>query len=59
LEQGGLERVDHPAPYARVELTSWPAFQQRDVSQVDYAYLSADGLDFNIRLEHEPLCAWC
>src|SRR6266849_3171721 len=32
------------------------AFQQRDLSQVDYIYLWADGLHFNIRLEHERLC---
>ena len=27
-------------------------FQQRDLSQVDYIYLWADGVHFNIRLEH-------
>jgi transposase-like protein len=32
------------------------AFQQRDLSQVDYVYLWADGVHFNIRLEHERLC---
>jgi putative transposase len=32
------------------------AFQQRDLSQVDYVYLFADGVHFNIRLEHERLC---
>jgi len=32
------------------------AFQQRDLSQVDYIYLWADGVHFNIRLEHERLC---
>src|SRR5712692_5732769 len=31
-------------------------FQQRDLSQVDYVYLWADGVHFNIRLEHERLC---
>ena len=31
------------------------AFQQRDLSQVDYVYLWADGVHFNIRLEHERL----
>src|SRR5262249_8338017 len=28
------------------------AFQRRDLSQVDYVYLWADGIHFNIRLEH-------
>jgi putative transposase len=32
------------------------AFQERDLSQVDYVYLWADGVHFNIRLEHERLC---
>jgi transposase-like protein len=32
------------------------AFQQRDLSRVDYVYLWADGVHFNIRLEHERLC---
>src|SRR6267378_2968761 len=32
------------------------AFQQRDLSQVDYVYLWADGVHFSIRLEHERLC---
>src|SRR5689334_12112389 len=32
------------------------AFQKRDLSQVDYVYLWADGVHFNIRLEHERLC---
>jgi transposase-like protein len=32
------------------------AFQRRDLSQVDYVYLWADGIHFNIRLEHERLC---
>src|SRR5712692_2400339 len=32
------------------------AFQHRDLSQVDYVYLWADGVHFNIRLEHERLC---
>src|ERR1051325_2856457 len=36
--------------------TEWAAFQQRDLSQVDYVYLWADGVHFNIRLEHERLC---
>jgi transposase-like protein len=31
-------------------------FQQRDLSQVDYVYLWADGVHFNVRLEHERLC---
>jgi transposase-like protein len=31
-------------------------FQRRDLSQVDYVYLWADGVHFNIRLEHERLC---
>src|SRR5207302_7127290 len=30
--------------------------QQRNLSQVDYVYLFADGIHFNIRLEHERLC---
>ena len=34
----------------------WAAFQQRDLSQVDYVYLSADGLHVNIRLEQDRLC---
>ncbi len=34
----------------------WAAFQQRDLSQVDYVYLWADGIHFTIRLEHERLC---
>jgi len=31
-------------------------FRKRDLSQVDYVYLWADGVHFNIRLEHERLC---
>ena len=31
------------------------AFRQRDLSQVDYVYLWADGVHFNIRLDHERL----
>jgi transposase-like protein len=31
-------------------------FRQRDLSSVDYIYLWADGVHFNIRLEHERLC---
>jgi len=31
-------------------------FRQRDLSTVDYIYLWADGVHFNIRLEHERLC---
>src|SRR5580765_5102378 len=31
-------------------------FRQRDLSQVDFVYLWADGVHFNIRLEHERLC---
>jgi putative transposase len=34
----------------------WAAFQQRDLSQVDYVYLWADGVHFTIRLEQERLC---
>jgi transposase-like protein len=36
--------------------TECAAFQQRDLGQVDYVYLWADGVHFNIRLEHERLC---
>jgi transposase-like protein len=32
------------------------AFRQRDLSQIDYVYLWADGVHFNIRLDHERLC---
>ncbi len=32
------------------------AFRQRDLSQVDYVYLWADGVHFNIRLEQDRLC---
>lgn len=32
------------------------AFQRRDLSQVDYVYLWADGVHFNIRLERDRLC---
>jgi transposase-like protein len=32
------------------------AFQQRDLSHVDYVYLWADGVHFNIRLEQDRLC---
>jgi hypothetical protein len=32
------------------------AFHQRDLSQVDYVYLWADGIHFNIRLEQDRLC---
>src|SRR6266581_1039233 len=32
------------------------AFQRRDLSQVDYVYLWADGVHFNIRLEEDRLC---
>jgi len=31
-------------------------FGQRDLSQVDYVYLWADGIHFNIRLEEDRLC---
>ena len=31
-------------------------FNQRDLSQVDYVYLWADGVYFNIRLEEDRLC---
>jgi transposase-like protein len=31
-------------------------FQRRDLSQVDYVYLWADGVHFNIRLEEDRLC---
>jgi putative transposase len=31
-------------------------FRQRDLSQVDYVYLWADGVHFNIRLEQDRLC---
>ena len=34
----------------------WAAFQQRDLSQVDYVYLWADGVHFNVRLEQDRLC---
>jgi putative transposase len=34
----------------------WAAFQQRDLSQVDYVYLWADGVHFSIRLEQDRLC---
>jgi putative transposase len=34
----------------------WAAFQQRDLSQVDYVYLWADGVHFTIRLEQDRLC---
>jgi transposase-like protein len=34
----------------------WAGFQQRDLSQVDYVYLWADGVHFNIRLEQDRLC---
>jgi transposase-like protein len=32
------------------------AFQRRDLSQMDYVYLWADGVHFNIRLEEDRLC---
>jgi hypothetical protein len=32
------------------------AFAARDLSQVDYVYLSADGIHVNIRLEEHKLC---
>ncbi|MBV9481902.1 MAG: transposase [Acidobacteria bacterium] len=32
------------------------AFRQRDLSHVDYVYLWADGVHFNIRLEDDRLC---
>jgi len=31
-------------------------FQQRDLSQIDFVYLWADGVHFNIRLEQDRLC---
>ena len=31
-------------------------FGRRDLSQVDYVYLWADGVHFNIRLEEDRLC---
>jgi hypothetical protein len=34
----------------------WTAFQERDLSQVDYVYLWADGVHFSIRLEQDRLC---
>src|ERR687885_1011166 len=34
----------------------WAVFQQRDLSQVDYVYLWADGVHFSIRLEQDRLC---
>jgi transposase-like protein len=34
----------------------WAAFQQRDLSQVDYVYLWADGVHFTIRLAQDRLC---
>ena len=34
----------------------WAAFHQRDLSQVDYVYLWADGVHGTIRLEQERLC---
>jgi transposase-like protein len=41
----------------RVEWTRELAeFNRRDLSQVDYVYLWADGVHFNIRLEEERLC---
>ena len=36
--------------------TELAAFRQRDLSQVDYVYLWADGVHFNIRLENDRLC---
>ena len=35
---------------------NWQRSSSRDLSQVDYVYLWADGVHFNIRLEHERLC---
>src|SRR5579859_5876188 len=32
------------------------SFRQRDLSQIDYVYLWADGVHFNIRLEEDRLC---
>ena len=32
------------------------AFMRRDLSKVDYVYVWADGIHFNIRLEEERLC---
>ncbi len=32
------------------------AFAARDLSQVDYVYLWADGIHVNIRLEEHKLC---
>jgi len=34
----------------------WATFQQRDLSHVDYVYLWADGVHFNIRLEEGRQC---
>jgi transposase-like protein len=40
-----------------VEWTREPElFNRRDLSQVDYVYLWADGVHFNIRLEEDRLC---
>jgi transposase-like protein len=36
--------------------TEQRAFAQRDLSQVDYVYLWADGIHVNIRLEEHRLC---
>jgi transposase-like protein len=33
------------------------AFMRRDLSAVDYVYIWADGIHFNVRLEEERLCA--
>jgi transposase-like protein len=33
-----------------------PAFAERDLSEVDYVYLWADGIHVNVRLEEHKLC---
>src|SRR5213594_4287134 len=41
----------------KVWITEYEAFRRRDLADLDYIYLWADGVHFTIRLEEERLCA--
>jgi transposase-like protein len=57
---GNLATVVPSAPVITRLTQTWQAeraaFAQRDLSQVDYVYLWADGIHVNIRLEEHKLC---
>jgi transposase-like protein len=56
------EEASGLSPTAITRLTAawqeeYDAFRQRDLSDRDYVYVSADGVHFRIRLEEDRLCA--